>query len=87
MPPGCSGWLEEWLQTEWPELEVYCNSVTEQWCTVGIAGPLARDLLADVSDNIDLGADAFPFMSCRQGIVAGIPGTGHAGVVYRRVIL
>jgi len=67
------GWLEEWLQTEWPELDVYCNSVTEQWCTVGIAGPLARDLLADLSDSIDLGADAFPFMSCRHGVVAGIP--------------
>jgi len=67
------GWLEEWLQTEWPELDAYCNSVTEQWCTVGIAGPLARDLLADVSDSIDLGADAFPFMSCRHGVVAGIP--------------
>ncbi len=22
-------WLEEWLQTEWPELKVYCTSVTE----------------------------------------------------------
>ena len=67
------GWLEEWLQTEWPELEVYCNSVTEQWCTVGIAGPLARDLLADLSDDMDLATDAFPFMSCREGSVAGIP--------------
>jgi len=67
------GWLEEWLQTEWPELEVYCNSVTEQWCTVAIAGPLARDLLADVSDDMDLAKEAFPFMSCRQGTVAGIP--------------
>ena len=24
-------WLEEWLQTEWPELDVHCTSVTEQW--------------------------------------------------------
>jgi sarcosine oxidase subunit alpha len=23
-------WLEEWLQTEWPEMKVYCTSVTEQ---------------------------------------------------------
>ena len=66
-------WLEEWLQTEWPELEVYCNSVTEQWCTVGIAGPLARDLLAELTTDIVLGNDAFPFMSCRSGNVAGIP--------------
>ena len=32
-------WLEEWLQTEWPELEVYCTSVTEQWATIAISGP------------------------------------------------
>jgi len=66
-------WLEEWLQTEWPELRVYCNSVTEQWCTAGIAGPLARDLLAELCSDIDLSSDAFPFMACRDGTVAGIP--------------
>ncbi len=27
-------WLEEWLQTEWPELDVHCTSVTEQWATI-----------------------------------------------------
>ena len=32
-------WLEEWLQTEWPELEVYCTSVTEQWATIASRGP------------------------------------------------
>jgi sarcosine oxidase subunit alpha len=67
------GWLEEWLQTEWPELRVYCNSVTEQWCTVGIAGPLARDLLGELTADIDLDPNAFPFMSFRSGTVAGIP--------------
>ncbi|MEJ2133262.1 MAG: aminomethyltransferase family protein, partial [Gammaproteobacteria bacterium] len=66
-------WLEEWLQTEWPELRVFCNSVTEQWCTVGIAGPLARALLAELTDDMDLSTEAFPFMSCREGTVAGIP--------------
>ncbi len=66
-------WLEEWLQTEWPELRVYCNSVTEQWCTVGIAGPLSRNLLAELTNDIDLSSQAFPFMSFRDGTVAGIP--------------
>jgi sarcosine oxidase subunit alpha len=66
-------WLEEWLQTEWPELRVYCNSVTEQWSTAGIAGPLARDLLAELTSDIDLSTEGFPFMSCRDGTVAGIP--------------
>lgn len=66
-------WLEEWLQTEWPELDVYCNSVTEQWCTLAIAGPLSRHLLSELCNNIALDTDAFPFMSFREGSVAGIP--------------
>lgn len=65
-------WLEEWLQTEWPELKVYCNSMTEHWATVGIAGPFARQLLSELTDDIDLDPKAFPFMTYRAGTVAGI---------------
>ena len=65
--------MEEWLQTEWPELEVYCNSVTEQFATASISGPLARRLLAELTTGIDLDRDAFPFMSWRDGHVAGLP--------------
>ena len=67
------GWMEEWLQTEWPELEVYCNSVTEQFATASISGPLARRLLSELTTGIDLDRDAFPFMSWRDGHVAGLP--------------
>ncbi len=66
-------WLEEWLQTEWPELKVYCTSVTEQWATASICGPKARDLLARLCTDIDLSPEAFPFMTWRDGTVAGIP--------------
>ncbi len=66
------GWLEEWLQTEWPELEVYLTSVTEQWATVTIAGPRARRLLAELAPDLDLRSSSFPFMSLREGRVAGI---------------
>ena len=37
--PRVLAWLEEWLQTEWPELEVYCTSVTEQWAAMAVVGP------------------------------------------------
>ena len=30
-------WLEEWLQTEWPNLKVYLTSVTEQWAVAAFA--------------------------------------------------
>ncbi len=67
------GWLENWLQTEWPDLKVYCNSVTEQWAVASIGGPNARKLLAELSEGIELDNEAFPFMSLRMGRVAGIP--------------
>jgi sarcosine oxidase subunit alpha len=66
------GWMEEWLQTEWPELRVRLTSVTEQWATVAVVGPQSRAQLAPLT-NIDLSNEAFPFMAIRQGVVAGIP--------------
>ena len=65
-------WLEEWLQTEWPELKVYCTSVTEQWATLALAGPHARDVLAKAAPGLALDSDSFPFMSVKEGIVAGV---------------
>jgi sarcosine oxidase subunit alpha len=66
-------WLEEWLQTEWPDLKVYCNSMTEHWATIALVGPLSRKLLARLTPDIDLSNEAFPHMSCRSGTVADIP--------------
>ena len=64
--------LEEWMQTEWPELKVFCTSVTEQFATMTISGPNARRLLAELSD-IELSSNAFPHMSVAHGQVAGVP--------------
>ena len=65
-------WLEIYHQTEWPEMEVYFNSVTDQWATMAIAGPDARKLLASLTE-IDVSAEAFGFMDWRAANVAGIP--------------
>ncbi|MGF1476045.1 MAG: sarcosine oxidase subunit alpha family protein [Geminicoccaceae bacterium] len=65
-------WLEEWLQTEWPDLRVYATSVTEQWAVVSLSGPKARAILAPLTD-LDLSAEAFPHMSLREGSVADLP--------------
>ncbi|HEY7476656.1 MAG TPA: 2Fe-2S iron-sulfur cluster-binding protein [Actinomycetota bacterium] len=65
--------FEEWLQTEWPGMRVYCTSVTEQWAVVAVGGPLARDLLAAAGTDLDLTNEAFPFMTLRRGSVAGAP--------------
>ena len=66
-------WLEEWLQTEWPELRVYLTSLTEQFATVALAGPDSREILGGLTDDIDVSSDAFPFMAWRDGHVAGQP--------------
>ena len=66
-------WLESWLQTEWPELRVYCTSVTEQWAVASLSGPRARDLLGTLGGDIDFSAEAFPFMTWREGRLAGLP--------------
>jgi sarcosine oxidase, subunit alpha len=66
-------WLEEWLQTEWPELRVFCTSVTEQWATVSISGPKSRQLLVELAPDLDLDRERFPHMSVREASVLGAP--------------
>ncbi|MFG2522281.1 sarcosine oxidase subunit alpha family protein [Streptomyces sp. NPDC048527] len=71
---GVLDWLEEWLQTEWPELDVHCTSVTEQWATVAVVGPKSRDVIARLAPELDVCAEAFPFMAFRETTLAsGIP--------------
>ena len=66
-------WLELWRQTEWPDLDVYCTSVTDHWATAALVGPKSRDVLCKVCDDVDLSRDAFRFMDVREGHVAGVP--------------
>jgi sarcosine oxidase subunit alpha len=66
-------WLEEWRQCEWPQLRVAIIPVTEQWATVSLAGPEARDILAKLATDIDLSAAAFPHLSMREGRLLGTP--------------
>ncbi|WP_180685716.1 sarcosine oxidase subunit alpha family protein [Streptomyces gossypiisoli] len=71
---GVLDWLEEWLQTEWPELDVHCTSVTEQWATIAVVGPRSREVVAHLAPEVDLSAEAFPFMAFRETTLAsGIP--------------
>ena len=70
---GVMAWLEEWKQTEWPELEVYLTSVTEQWSVATVSGPNARIILEKLGCSISLRDDSFPFMSCKEARLAGLP--------------
>ncbi|MFT5770234.1 MAG: sarcosine oxidase subunit alpha, partial [Lysobacterales bacterium] len=66
-------WLEIWLQTEWPDLEVYLTSLTDHYSTIAVAGPNSRKVVQKLGCNIDLESSAFPFMSVKNCQIAGIP--------------
>ena len=66
--------LEMLLQADWPELEVFATSVTEQWAAAAVSGPRARHVLAKIVD-IDVSNDAFPFLAvgaCRVRTATGL---------------
>ncbi|MBC9821129.1 FAD-dependent oxidoreductase [Terrabacter sp. MAHUQ-38] len=66
-------WLEEWSQTEWPELDVTFTSVTEQWSTVAVVGPRSRDVIAKLAPDLDVSKEGFGFMEFRETtLVSGI---------------
>ncbi|GJL81184.1 MAG: sarcosine oxidase subunit alpha [marine bacterium B5-7] len=66
-------WMEQWLQTEWPHMKVCFTSVTDQWAVMSVAGPSSRAVVEKVCSGIDFSAEAFPFMSMREGEAAGVP--------------
>lgn len=66
-------WLDEWLQTSFPDWDVRMTAVTDGYAGINVAGPRSRDLLGRVAD-IDVTREAFPYMSVRTGTVAGVSG-------------
>ena len=65
--------MEDYRQTEFPELRVWLTSITEQWAVIAVQGPLARQVIAPLITDIDLAPDAMPHMSVREGHVCDIP--------------
>ena len=66
-------WLERWVQTEWPDMKVRMTSVTDHFATFAVVGPSSRKVLRKVCRDIDVSNEAFPFMTFREGTVAGVP--------------
>ncbi|WP_417689317.1 sarcosine oxidase subunit alpha family protein [Roseibium sp.] len=65
--------MEDYLQTEWPDLDVWITSTTEQYAVAAVQGPLAREVIAPFVQGIDLSPDAFPHMSVATGTICGVP--------------
>lgn len=66
--------LEDYRQTEWPDLRVFLTSVTEHWAVAQIAGPEARAIVAKIAPDAELDPERFAFMAWQQATIAGIPG-------------
>jgi sarcosine oxidase subunit alpha len=66
-------WLEEWFQTEWTDLDVFCSSLTDEWANATLVGPKAREILATLVPGLAPDRAAFPFMTMREADVGHIP--------------
>ena len=63
------GKLEDFLQTEWPELKVYLTSVTDHFATISVCGPHSKKILEKVTQSIDYSDSNFPHMSFKDGLI------------------
>ena len=66
------GKLEDYLQTEWPELDVYLTSVTDHFATVSVCGPNSKKIVSKVIPDLDFSDESFPHMSFKNAKIGKI---------------
>ncbi|PZO67116.1 MAG: sarcosine oxidase subunit alpha family protein [Paracoccus denitrificans] len=66
------GHMEDWLQCEWWDWQVYTANVTEEYAQIAVVGPKARAVLEKLG-GMDVSAETLPFMQWADGELAGIP--------------
>ena len=62
--------MEEWLQCEWWDWQVFTANLTEQYAQVAVVGPNARKLLEKLG-GMDVSKEALPFMAWADGVLGG----------------
>ena len=70
------GWMEDWLQCEWWDWQVYTANVTEQYAQIAVAGPNARKVLEKLG-GMDVSKETLPFMAFAEGHLGGLPARVH----------
>jgi sarcosine oxidase, subunit alpha len=63
--------MEDYRQTEWPQLRCWLTSTTEQWAVIAVQGPQAREVLAPLVTGFDL--QSLPHLAVTTGHVGGVP--------------
>lgn len=71
---GVEGVYREMLRwnAQW-RLDVDIANVTSAFAAINVAGPDSRKVLETIAEDIDLSAEAFPYLAYREGNIAGIP--------------
>jgi sarcosine oxidase subunit alpha len=69
---GVAGWLEEWRQCEWTDMRVVITPVTDQWGTIALSGPRARQVLQRLKPDCNLSTEAFPHFALREVTLLGV---------------
>jgi sarcosine oxidase subunit alpha len=65
--------FEEWLQCEYPQLQVLITPVTSRWGNVTVAGPRSWDWLKTAGLAADLAPGALKHMTIRESTLDGMP--------------
>jgi sarcosine oxidase subunit alpha len=60
------------LNAQWG-MRVDIQNVTAAFAAINVTGPLARDVLEAMGGDIDLSAEAFPYLQGRVGMIGGCP--------------
>jgi sarcosine oxidase subunit alpha len=71
--PRVLAMMEDYLQTEWSDLQVWLTSTTEQWAVIALQGPNARAILSELVEGVDLSPQALPHMGVVEGRICDVP--------------
>jgi sarcosine oxidase subunit alpha len=70
---GVNGLLEAWRQDGNDPNRIFVHDTTQNWPTVTVSGPRARDIVTQLDLGINLSPDVFPHMTWRAGQFQGAP--------------
>ncbi len=71
--PRVMAHMEDYLQTEFPDFNVWLTSTSEEWAVIAVQGPKAREIIAPFVTGMDMSNEAFPHMSVRECQFMGVP--------------
>ncbi|TDO95340.1 2Fe-2S iron-sulfur cluster-binding protein [Marinomonas balearica] len=60
-------WNAQW------RLDVDITNVTSAFAAVNVAGPIARNVMNKVCNDVDFSNESFPYLAYREGTIEGIP--------------